>query len=461
MTGAGNAAYGGVHRAEDLPATDLWDNLYGRRSIRKFTDDAVPREMLEKVLDAGLIAPTSCNLQMWDFVVVDDGDVLEEVGRESIQVLTAPVCIFVAYGREYSEGGYANVQSVAAAMQNMSLAAHALGLGSFWITQLGDVDRVQQILGIPMERELFAALSVGWPEVTPKRAPKRRPKDHVRHWNRYAGRPIPSSPDPEAWTIAELGAYQRVRVLNGNRYNKPRSWEKEAVLAAVDSLIGEDAGARWLDFMPFSGVLTETVSQRWRSADCSTCDLTAETAGFAARRSFQEGEALVWDPQAEGGGLPAAAFDTVACLFRLEGLPAETRSRVLRDLHGSLRPGGRLLLGWCNARSYQAIMSRLRKGRMGGVEYVVAPEPHLGPFQPLGRSAVMRLVREAGFRVVAGTSRGVLPGSDEASFRSRNLGRSARAIARAVAALSPVAEAVPGLARLFGRLQFLCLEKPS
>ena len=454
-------AYGGVDRAGDLPRVDLWDNIYGRRSIRKFKHDPVPRDLLEKVVDAGLIAPTSCNLQMWDFIVVDDESVLQEVGTQSVQVLTAPVCIFVAYGREFSEGGYANVQSVAAAMQNMSLASHALGLGSFWITQLGDVEKVQEILGIPMERELYAALAVGWPEVMPKRAPKRRPKDHVRHWNRYAGRPIPSSPDPSSWTVEELGAYQRVRVLNGNRYNKPRKWEKEAVLAAVDRLMGEDAGSMWLDFMPFSGVLTEAVSQRWRTAACTACDLTLETAAFAANRAFTEGTALVWDPETEGGGLPPESFDTVTCLFRLEGLPVAERKRVLRDLRGSLRPGGQLLLAWCNALSYQALMSRLRKGRMGGVEYVVAPEPHLGPFEPLTRSAVMGLVREAGLSVVDGLSHGVLPGPDEAGFRSRNLGRAARAAARAVAALSPVAESIPGLARAIGRLQFLCLKKPS
>ena len=93
-------------------------------------DDEELREIVLELLDAALIAPTSCNLQMWDFVVVDDPDQREQLGRLSLQVLSTPVSIFVAYGKEYSEEGHANVQAAAAAMQNMSLAAHALGIGT-------------------------------------------------------------------------------------------------------------------------------------------------------------------------------------------------------------------------------------------------------------------------------------------------------------------------------------------
>ncbi len=468
MTGASeDVRYGGVRRAEDLPQVDFWDVLYGRRSIRKFARDPVARELLEKLTDAAVIAPTSCNLQMWDFVVVDDDAILKEIGKLSIQVLNAPVCVFVSYGREFSEDSYANVQSASAAIQNMSLAAFALGLGTFWITQLGDRERVREILGIPADRELYAGLAIGWPEVVPKRAPTRRPKEHVRHWNHYAGRHIPSSPRPSDWTLEDVAIYHRARVLNGNRYNKPRAWEQDAVLDALAFLLGADRGGAWLDFMPFSGVLTMAIRARFPGAILSVCDLTAGTVAFAKKRATKEGGAYLWPAElasavdrGAGDPLPSGAFDTATCLFRLEALPPEHRPAALAALHRALAPGGRLVLGFCNRRSYHSIMERARRGRLGGVEYVLAPEPHLGPFESLARPEVLRLVRAAGFREVGRRGVNVLPDPKEAAFRSRNLRGPLAAVGKLASGLARVADAIPGAPSTLGRLQFLCLEKP-
>lgn len=469
-------AYGGVRRAGDLPDADFWDVLYGRRSIRKFKRDPVDRELLEKLTDAAVIAPTSCNLQMWDFVVVDDEAVLQEIGKLSTQVLNAPVCVFVSYGREFSEDSYANVQSASAAIQNMSLAAHAMGLGTFWITQLGDREKVREMLGVPRDRELYAGLAVGWPEVLPKKAPARRPKDHVRHWNHYAGRHIPSSPRPRDWSLDDIALYHRSRVLNGNRYNKPRLWEQENTLAALQDLLGEDRGGRWLDFMPFSGVLTMAMRARFKQAELSVCDLTAATAGFAKKRASKTGGLYLWPADGlaaraphDGGArngtpaepLPERAFETATCLFRLEALPPEHRAAALAAVAGALVPGGRLVLGWCNRRSYHSLMERARRGRLGGVEYVLAPEPHLGPFEALTAGEVDRLVRDAGLRVVGRRSFNVLPDPKEAEFRTRNLTGAMATLGKAAGALARVADRLPGAARALGRLQYLGLEKPA
>ncbi len=468
MTADGGTAYGGVRRAEDLPGQDFWDVLYTRRSVRKFKRDPVPRELLEKVTDAAAIAPTSCNLQMWDFVVVDDEAILVEIGKLSIQVLTAPVCIFVSYGREFSEDSYANVQSASAAIQNMSLAAHALGLGTFWITQLGDREVVREMLGVPPDRELYAGLAIGWPEVLPKKAPTRRPKDHVFHWNHYAGRHIPSSPRPDDWTLADVAIYHRARVLNGNRYNKPRPWEQEAVLDALETLLGAERSGAWLEFMPFSGVLTMAIRARFTGAVLSVCDLTEGTAGFAKKRASKEGGLYLWPDEleldgtrGEGDQLPEGAFDTATCLFRLEALPREHRAPALAALQRALAPGGKLVLGFCNRRSYNTLMERARRGRLGGVEYVLAPEPHLGPFESLTVGAVEELVRDAGFRISGRSSVHALPGPTESAFRARNLHGPLALAGKLASGLSRVANSLPGVPALLGRLQFLCLEKPS
>jgi hypothetical protein len=99
------------------PPFDFWKAIYGRRSIRKFRPDPVPRELVEQVMHAGIWAPSSCNYQMWDFVAVDDPKVNRKLAALSLQMGNAPVNVVVAYGREFSEEGFANVQSASAAIE--------------------------------------------------------------------------------------------------------------------------------------------------------------------------------------------------------------------------------------------------------------------------------------------------------------------------------------------------------
>ena len=77
-------------------------------------------------------------------------------------------------------------------------------------------------------------------------------------------------------------------------------------------------------------------------------------------------------------------YDLITCIFRLESLPGGERIRLLVRLRELAAPGGWLIVAFVNARSYHSALSRVR-GIIGhkGVEYSLAPDPHLGPFGPL------------------------------------------------------------------------------
>lgn len=457
-------------RFPERPAMDFWKALYERRTTRRF-DPArpVPREIVLELLDAALIAPTSCNLQMWDFVVVDDPRQREALGRLSLQMLTAPVTIFVAYGKEYSEEGHANVQSAAAALMTMSLAAHVLGMGTFWINQLGPRDEVGRILGLPPDREVVAGLAIGWPKVYPTVVPRRRPFEHVVHWNHFGGRPIPSSPRPADWSLDLIRDYQHARVLNGNRYNKARPWELEAALAAAASLSPPvDKGApaddapRWLDVLPVTGLFTGPMSSRHRDHRWAVLELTRDVAEFAARRCPPQVrcEPIVWDP-AQPASLPEAAFERITVLHRLEALPPAERPRLLAALARALKPGGRMLLLYASARSWHAPAAWLhaRRGGPGGVEYVLAPDPNLGPWEALAPGDVARLVEQAGLLVAATRAGEVAPTALEVAHRTRNMRGAKGALLRGGAAAGRALASLPGMAAWLGRSRTLVLER--
>ena len=193
---------------------DLFDAIKGRKSIRRFKQAPMPDEDIKKILDAGMLAPSANNTQPWSFVVIKDKTLLArmaDAARDMIDRMVpfaesekqaqrlaayksnyytffenAPVVIVVfmeAYdagtNRLLSRMGYSSedikrlrplpgLQSVAAAIQNMLLAIHALGYGSCWMTgPLVAQEGFEKLLGYGKEKFIAALLPIGVPDEDP------------------------------------------------------------------------------------------------------------------------------------------------------------------------------------------------------------------------------------------------------------------------------------------------------
>jgi nitroreductase len=159
--------------------------IRGRRSIRDYARGAVSREQLEAIADAGRLAPSAMNEQAWEFVVVTRPATLEEIARLAPDngpfIADAAACIVVAGARShrslYLDG--------AAAVENMLLAIHSLGLASCWVQAMEkDYGRpIADLLGIPASHALVAMLPVGVP-ASAGDSPSKRPLASVLHWER-------------------------------------------------------------------------------------------------------------------------------------------------------------------------------------------------------------------------------------------------------------------------------------
>jgi nitroreductase len=157
---------------------DALEAIQKRRSVRKFTGDPIPRQDLEKIVDAGRLAATGSNRQPWDFVVVTDREMIDKltvVGKWMDKAGAIIAVVLDPYSRWWVEDG-------SAAIENMLLASTALGYGSCWVE--GDSqpheEKCKVLLGIPKGKRLLALVPVGVPVDWPKI--DKRPLESVLHW---------------------------------------------------------------------------------------------------------------------------------------------------------------------------------------------------------------------------------------------------------------------------------------
>jgi len=149
-----------------MTSMDLFEVISTRRSVRRFRDESVPAAIIERIIECANYAPSACNLQGWRFIVIDKKELQKEiVDRGGSDVITsAPVGILACYDNRTDNVEYNDwLQSGAAAIQNMLLCAHALGLGGCWICHLPRHKTLRALLDIPPHYTPVAYVAIGYP----------------------------------------------------------------------------------------------------------------------------------------------------------------------------------------------------------------------------------------------------------------------------------------------------------
>jgi nitroreductase len=146
---------------------ELLEGIYSRRSVRNHTGQPVTREEITEILKAGSWAPSGLNNQPWRFVIVQGSGKRLELAKLTKYrriIENAPVSIAVFCDRTAMYNDMKDHQSIGACLQNMLLAAHALGLGGVWLGEI--VNRgaeVRTLLEQPELMELMAVIALGHP----------------------------------------------------------------------------------------------------------------------------------------------------------------------------------------------------------------------------------------------------------------------------------------------------------
>jgi len=148
--------------------------IFSRRSIRRYADRGIPDAMVQDLLEAAMAAPSACGKDPWEFIVLRDRAVREKIaaGLPNGKMLPqAALGIAVGGDLKRAHGGELSylLQDCSAAIQNLLLAANALGLGACWLGVHPREDRVlllRDILQLPDAVVPVGVIAVGWPAET-------------------------------------------------------------------------------------------------------------------------------------------------------------------------------------------------------------------------------------------------------------------------------------------------------
>ena len=169
---------------------DALQAIKERRSIRQYSQEPVSGDQLNQILEAGRWAPSRGNSQPWKFIVLNDDQIRKELA-DAIPTGTflaqAPQGIAVVVDPKDSKHPE---QEGAAAIQNILLAAHALGLGTCWISVRGTdwAKTAARLLGIPDDEWLISVVTVGHPAEAPEKG--RKGLDEITFTNKYGLHPF-------------------------------------------------------------------------------------------------------------------------------------------------------------------------------------------------------------------------------------------------------------------------------
>lgn len=160
-----------------------------RRSIRKLSKGKLEKELLEKIIDAGRHAPSHCNTQGWKFIFIDDEKIKNEIFENggSFVIKDAPYGILTVYNRSLSDNiEYSDyIQSGAAAIENMLLTIHDLGMGGCWICHLPKKRVLSKVLKIKKPYTPIAYIAFGFPEVIPNRMKRKNEIKEIYATNQF------------------------------------------------------------------------------------------------------------------------------------------------------------------------------------------------------------------------------------------------------------------------------------
>ena len=168
-----------------------------RQSIRQYSSQPVPRELIDKCLEAAQFAPSACNAQPWSFIIVDDEKVKNALTNKAfsgiysmnsfaknasvIIVVIAEQSTYAAKLGGYFRGTQFNLIDIGIACEHLILQAAEQELGTCWLGWFNEKE-VKKVLGLSKKKKVCLLISMGYPEAKFVREKKRKTLNEIRRY---------------------------------------------------------------------------------------------------------------------------------------------------------------------------------------------------------------------------------------------------------------------------------------
>ncbi len=331
--------------------------LKSRYSERSYHNEKPPKEIIRKIIESALLAPNSCNLQVMQFVVVDDEKLQKKLANIATRkILWAPVNIFILHDRRFSRKRSSGIMSAGAALQNMCLTATSLGLATCPMAGFSGDREIRKILKIPKHFEILLILSVGYPQSEGRVRAKVSIND-VLTYNSFEAKNnyFESSLDIKAWSLNKLTNY-RARIGPVYRYGNRFSlsvYDSNRYKSAANFLLKKANFTKITDLFTYDGLFIKELKALTDKKELSvTVTDSVQYILSENKSSFSGSDSSVIDSEYKTDILTGSQ-DVVTVVHKLQFTPEP----LLLIAEGAriLKSGGLMLIVVDNPYTYKNI----------------------------------------------------------------------------------------------------------
>jgi nitroreductase len=161
------------------------DVIMSRKSVRRYKAKEIPKDIVERILQAGRQAPSAENKQPWHFIIVTNQEIKEKLSKGIWNTFVKDTA-FTIVGCNYVGTAYARKWSkidTTIALENMVIAAWSLGIGTCWVGDFKETE-VRRLLKIPAKWKVISLITFGYPDEAPITTP-RKPIDEIVSYDQF------------------------------------------------------------------------------------------------------------------------------------------------------------------------------------------------------------------------------------------------------------------------------------
>jgi len=386
-------------KPSDPGMKDFLALVKNRKSIRSFANTPIERKTIRDILAVATHAPTNCNQQLWNFVVVLNQKTKEQLVREAASntlIRRAPVVIVITYdGWNYKEA----IQGASLAVGNILLAAEYYGVHASPMNSYGADSKVKKILGIPDSETICCFVVLGHPDERARLSSRvpRRPVEETIHWDSFKKkRKTPFTYNPDDWTLEDLKNHQKYycrKTFLGKEMDIMSTFEQTLVRKALKNVSGTI-----VDLFSYDGAYLK----EFPNIPITTIDLIKETADYtraAVARTLENSTHIIshdiYAPERET--LTEKKYTAATMIYKIERIPTSLREKIFKQTHASLEKDGVFIIIARKSNIFLSLFFFIVKIFFGKDMRKTGIYNFFGPYAPISVHTLKKQLHAAGF----------------------------------------------------------------